>query len=155
MRTTPLDLAIIFFTTTKLNRNIPGLLVASLLTAHDFIATIPSQAADEISIQAVLANPMVYQLHVVLLEGTAMVVQPMAPTIGNVESPCLIVGSGTFILDDGTASLQVGIPGACSPGGRCIAKRGRSSNRTSSNTRTRDSIVDSGRRTSSRNILCG
>jgi|CXWL01.1.fsa_nt_gi hypothetical protein len=119
-----LDLVIMFFTTTKMSRNVLGLLVASLLTAHDFIATISSQAADEITIQAVLTNPIAYQLHVVSLKGTAMDVQPMAPAIGGEESPCLIVGSGTFILDDGTASLRVGIPGACSPGVAALPKEG-------------------------------
>lgn len=112
------------FTTTKMSRNVLGLLVASLLAAHDFIATTSSQAAEEVTIQAVLTNPIAYQLHVVSLKGTAMDVQPMAPAFGGDESPCLIVGGGTFFLDDGTASLRVGIPGACSPGVDALPKEG-------------------------------
>lgn len=73
-----------------------------------------SGATEQLSIQTLLAQAPSYELHVVALRGVIKDMQAMPPIpIGN---KCrLLYGHATFVLEDDTGSLPVGVFGSCLP----------------------------------------
>ena len=75
-----------------------------------------SRATEQLSIQTVLGQAPSYELHTVTLRGVIreMTVLPPIPQFD--PNMCsLLYGHATFILEDDTGSLQVGVFGSCLP----------------------------------------
>ena len=73
-----------------------------------------SGATEPLSIQTLLAQAPSYELQVVTLRGVIkdMQAMPPIPQMG----PCrLLYGHATFVLEDDTGSLPVGVYGSCVP----------------------------------------
>ncbi len=70
-----------------------------------------SLAGDPVPVGMIVERPESYHAYTVTLEGTARDVQPIGPYVmmdcGNVYD------SYKFMLDDGTGSIEVTVPGPC------------------------------------------
>jgi len=74
-----------------------------------------SGATEQLSIQTLLAQAPSYELQVVTLRGVIKDMQAMPP-IPQMGSKCrLLYGHATFVLEDDTGSLPVGVFGSCLP----------------------------------------
>jgi hypothetical protein len=75
------------------------------------LTVVYAAAPEQVSIQALFAQAPSYQLHTVTLQGGISELQFLPPTPAG---KCrLLYGRATFILDDGTGSLPVEMPGSC------------------------------------------
>ena len=73
-----------------------------------------SGATEQLSIQTLLAQAPSYELQVVTLRGVIKDMQAMPPI--SMGSRCrLLYGHATFVLEDDTGSLPVGVYGSCVP----------------------------------------
>jgi hypothetical protein len=73
-----------------------------------------SGATEQLSIQTLLAQAPSYELQVVTLRGVIKDMQTMPPIA--MGSRCrLLYGHATFVLEDDTGSLPVGVYGSCVP----------------------------------------
>jgi hypothetical protein len=73
-----------------------------------------SGATEQLSIQTLLARAPSYELQVVTLRGVIKDMQAMPPI--PMGSRCrLLYGHATFVLEDDTGSLPVGVYGSCVP----------------------------------------
>ena len=73
-----------------------------------------SGATEQLSIQSLLAQAPSYELHIVTLRGVIKDMQAMSPI--PLGSKCrLLYGHATFVLEDDTGSLPVGVFGSCVP----------------------------------------
>lgn len=74
-----------------------------------------SRATEQLSIQTLLAQAPSYELQIVTLRGVINNMQAMPP-IPQPGSRCrLLYGHATFVLEDDTGSLPVGVFGSCLP----------------------------------------
>jgi hypothetical protein len=73
-----------------------------------------SRATEPLSIHTLLAQAPSYELQVVSLRGVIKDMQAMPPI--PIGSKCrLLYGHATFVLEDDTGSLPVGVFGSCLP----------------------------------------
>ena len=73
-----------------------------------------SGATEQLSIQTLLAQAPSYELRVVTLRGVIKDMQAMPP-IPQMGKCRLLYGHATFVLEDDTGSLPVGVYGSCVP----------------------------------------
>lgn len=73
-----------------------------------------SGATEQLSIQTLLAQAPSYELQVVTLRGVIKDMQAMPP-IPQMGKCRLLYGHATFVLEDDTGSLPVGVYGSCVP----------------------------------------
>ena len=73
-----------------------------------------SGATEPLSIHTVLAQASSYELQVVTLRGVIKDMQAMPP-IPQMGKCRLLYGHATFVLEDDTGSLPVGVYGSCVP----------------------------------------
>lgn len=74
-----------------------------------------SRATEPLSIHTLLAQAPSYELQIVTLRGVIKDMQAMPP-IPQMGSRCrLLYGHATFVLEDDTGSLPVGVSGSCLP----------------------------------------
>lgn len=88
--------------------------VIELIVVYFFVALEPttSFASDQfVNIEKNLASPQWYQLHTVTLRGTVRNVQPYPPRF--IYNCGWDMSSYTFVLDDGTGSMDIHVNGLC------------------------------------------
>jgi len=89
-----------------------SVLLVAVVLSECILST--SGATEQLSIQTVLARAHSYQLHVVTLRGVIKDMQSSPPI--SMRSRCrLLYGHATFVLEDDTGSLLVGVFGSCLP----------------------------------------
>lgn len=92
--------------------------VILLILSFLYLGTIsPVLSAEPTSIAKLFSFPE-YHLHSVTLQGTVKHVRPVPPHLGRL---CLIQGSYRFTLEDPTGSIEVEVPGTCSPFSSAVA----------------------------------
>ena len=71
----------------------------------------PGSAQEAVTVQEVLADPVLFHLRQITLKGTVRNVQPLDPYEIPAGSTCY--GGYLFNLEDDTATLSIAVPGLC------------------------------------------
>ena len=97
-------------------KQLPGFIALSIIAVHCIGLSVLLEASENLSIRTLLSWPMSYHLRTITLRGTVSEVRPIPVTIIPMDGwTCTLSGKGSLILDDGTASLRIEVPGTCAP----------------------------------------
>lgn len=87
-----------------------------IIVFHCLGLPILSAALESPSIHSLLSFPMSYHLHTIGLQGRVTEVKEGPVTILPMDGwTCVWSGQGSLLLDDGTASIRIEVPGTCAP----------------------------------------
>ena len=78
-----------------------------------FLGGSVSLADEPISIGTLLSSSSIYDHHMVAITGIARQLELYEPQRGY---GCVMYGAYSFLLDDGTGTIQVNVSGSCTPG---------------------------------------